>query len=163
MSKSKVKCVPECFSDSTGIVHKEWVPAAQTVNQHYYTEILEWLRKRVMRVRPNIVKNWILQYDNAPAHAAQFCSSKCIIVTPQPPFSHDRAPYDLFSFQKVKLAVKGQHFESTEDIQRNVTQALNDIPHAAFRECYKQWQHRWKRCVQAQGMCSEGDHIVVHV
>jgi hypothetical protein len=30
-----------------------------------------------------------------------------------------------FLLQKVKLAVKGHHFESTEDIQRAVTQASN--------------------------------------
>ena len=39
--------------------------------------------------------------------------------------------------------MKGHHFESTEDIQGSVTQALNDIPQAAFQECYKQWQIRW--------------------
>ena len=39
-------------------------------------------------------------------------------------------------------------------------QALNDIPQAAFKECYKQWQHRWKKCVQAQGIYFEGDHTV---
>jgi len=57
--------------------------------------------------------------------------------------------------------VKGHHFESTEDIQRSVTQASNDIKQAVFQECYKEWQHRWKRCVQAQGIHFEGDHIVV--
>jgi hypothetical protein len=40
-------------------------------------------------------------------------------------------------------------------------QVLNDIPQNAFLECYKQWQHRWKSCVQAQGMYFEGEHIVV--
>jgi len=79
---------------------------------------------------------------------------------PQPPYSPDLAPCDLFLFQKPKLAMKGHHFESTEDIQRSVTQALNDIPQAAFQECYKQWQHRWKTCVQAQGMHFEGDCIL---
>jgi len=52
--------------------------------------------------------------------------------------------------------VKGHHFESTEDIQWSVMQALN-IPQAAFQECYKQWQHRWKTCVQAQGLYFEDD------
>jgi len=50
---------------------------------------------------------------------------------------------------------------SKEDIQRAVTQTLNDIPQNAFQECYKQWQHHWKRCVQVQWMYFEGDHIVV--
>jgi len=56
--------------------------------------------------------------------------------------------------------VKGHHFESTENIQRSVRQALNYIPQNAFQECYKEWQYRWKRCVQAQGMYLEGDHIL---
>jgi len=57
--------------------------------------------------------------------------------------------------------MKGHYFESTEDIQRSVTQALNNIPQAALQECYKPWQHRWKTYVQAQGMYFEGDRILV--
>jgi hypothetical protein len=81
---------------------------------------------------------------------------------PQPPYSPALAPCDFFSFQNVNSAVKGHHFESTEDIQKTVTQVLNGIPQTVFQECYKQWQHRWKGCVQAQGMYFEGDHIVVN-
>jgi hypothetical protein len=47
-------------------------------------------------------------------------------------------------------------------IQKSVTQALNDVPQAAFQECYKQWQHRWKICVQAQVLYFEGDLILVN-
>jgi surfactin synthase thioesterase subunit len=82
-------------------------------------------------------------------------------MMPQPAYSPDLASCDFFLFQNTKSAMKGHHFESTEDIQRPVTQALNDILQAAFQECYKQWQHRWKTCVQAQGMYFEGDHILV--
>jgi len=164
MYKSKLKCMLVCFFDSTGIVHKEWVPVGQTVNQYYYKDILERLRNRVMRVHPNIAKNWILHHDNATAHAAlsavQFLTSTCITVMPRPPYSSDLAPCDFFLFQKAKSAVKGHRFGSREDIQRSVTQALNDVPQAAFQECYKEWQHLWKRCVQAQGMYFGGDNIV---
>jgi len=79
----------------------------------------------------------------------------------QPPYSPDLMPCDFFLFQKAKSAMKGQHLESKEDIQSSVTQTLNDIPQAAFQECYKQRQHRWKMCVQAQGMYFEGDRILV--
>ena len=44
--------------------------------------------------------------------------------------------FHSLQLQKVKSAVKGHHFESKEDIQRAVIQALNDIPQAAFQECY---------------------------
>jgi len=165
MSKSKLKCMLGCFFDSMSIVHKEWVPAGQTVNQYYYKDILERLGNRVMRVCPNITTNWILYHDNAPAHAAfsvaQLLTSKGITVMPQPPYSPDLVPCDFFSFQKTKSAVKGHHFESTEDIRRSVMHTLNDIPQAAFQECYKQWQYRWKTCVQVQGMYFEGDGILV--
>jgi len=57
MSKSKLKCMLVCFFDSLGIVHKEWVRTGQTINQYYYKDILERLRKRVMSVHPNIAKN----------------------------------------------------------------------------------------------------------
>jgi hypothetical protein len=49
----------------------------------------------------------------------------------------DLAPCDLFLFQKVKSAVKGHHFELTDDIQRAVTQAVKDILQAAVQKCYK--------------------------
>jgi len=69
---------------------------------------------------------------------ALFLTSKGITVMPLPPYSPDLEPCDFFLFQKAKSAMKGHHFESTEDIQRSVTRALNDIPQAAFQECYKQ-------------------------
>jgi len=146
-----------CFFDSMGIVHKEW-GSCWTVNQYYYKDILERLRKRDIRVRPSIATNWILHHDNAPAHAAfsvtQFLTSKGITVMPQPPYPPDLAPCDFLLFQKAKSAMKGRHFESTEDIQRSITQALNDIPQATFQECHKQWQHRWKTCVCRHKGCT---------
>jgi len=54
MSKSKIKSMLICFFDSQGIIHKEFVPPGQTVNQTFYRELLERLRKRVVRVRPGI-------------------------------------------------------------------------------------------------------------
>ena len=75
MSKSKVKCMFVCFFDSMGIVHKERVAAAQTVNQYYYTEILERLRNRVMRVRPNSAKTGSSRQCDSP------CSALCSAVS----------------------------------------------------------------------------------
>jgi hypothetical protein len=57
------------------------------------------------------------------------------MVMMQPPYSPNLAPCDFFLFQKVKKAVKGHHFQSTDDIQKSVTQVLNDIPQNAFQEC----------------------------
>ena len=39
-----------CFFESQGIVHKEFVPPGQTVNQTFHWEVLERLRKMVAHV-----------------------------------------------------------------------------------------------------------------
>ena len=57
-----------CFFDSHGIVKKEFAPPGQTVNKQYYREVLEWLRKRVHRVWPEIADTWTLHHDNASCH-----------------------------------------------------------------------------------------------
>ena len=147
-------------------VHKEWVPAGQTVNQYYYAEILGKSEKEGQAVSSkHCEKNWNLHHDNAPAHTAlsvaQFLTSKRITVMSQSPYSPDLTPCDFRLVQKVKSAGKGHCFESIEDIQKAVTQTLNDTLQAAVQECYKQLQHLWKRCAQGQGMYFEGDHIVV--
>ena len=67
MSKSKIKSMP-IFLKKQGIFHKEFVPLGQTVNHTFYREILERLRKRVVRVRPGEARTWILHHDNAPCH-----------------------------------------------------------------------------------------------
>jgi len=72
-SKSKFKAIMIFFFDIRGIVHVEWVPEGQTVNQVYYKEVFTNLRERVRRRRrPEMWKNglWILHQDNAPAHNA---------------------------------------------------------------------------------------------
>lgn len=155
----------EVVFDSRGIVHKEFVPSGQTVNQVYYCQVLERLRKRVNRVRPDIARNWILHHDNAPCHTAlsvtQYLASKGIAVLQQPPYSPDMSPCDSFLFPRTKSVVKGTHFESIEAIQAAVTRVIGDIPVEAFQKCYEAWKTRWNRCIAAQGDYFEGDGRVV--
>jgi hypothetical protein len=58
--------------DIRGIVHYEFVPTVQTVNQVYYLEVLKRLREEGRWKRPELFANnsWILNHDNAPAHTA---------------------------------------------------------------------------------------------
>jgi len=50
MNRSRVKTMIIVFFDSSGIMHKEFVPPGQTVNHAFYKDVLEQLRKRVQRV-----------------------------------------------------------------------------------------------------------------
>jgi len=105
MSKSKIQSVLICFFDSHGIVHKEFVPPGQTVNQTFYWEVLERLRKRVACVRSGIARTWMLHHDNASCHTAvsinEFLAEKRIPVIPQPPCMPDLSPCDFFLFPQL--------------------------------------------------------------
>ena len=50
------------FFDIRGIVHVDWEPEGQTVNQVYYKKILTNFRERMRRKRPEMWKNgsWVL-------------------------------------------------------------------------------------------------------
>jgi transposase len=126
MSRSRVKTMIIVFFDSRGIVHKEFVPPGQTVNHAFYKDFLERLRKRVQRVRRDIADDWVLHHDNAPAHTVlsicEFLAKKNIPVLPHPPYSPDLA---LCDFYLLKLKLKGHHFGTMENIQKNVTDELH--------------------------------------
>ena len=114
MSRSRVKRMIIVFSDSRGIVHKEFLSPGQTVNHAFYKEVLERLRKSVQRLRRDSADDWVLQHDNAPAHTAlairAFLAKKNIPVFPHPPYSPDLAPCDFYLFPKLKSKLKGHHF-----------------------------------------------------
>ena len=104
MSHNKVREL-----DIRGIVHYEFVPTGQTVNQVIVNlEVLKRLREKVRRKRPEIFANnfWILHHENAPAHTAlyvrEFLATKQISVLEHPAFSPDLASNDFFLFPKVK-------------------------------------------------------------
>jgi len=96
------------------------VPPGQTVNQNFYWEVLERLRKRVARVRPGIASTWMLHHDNAPCHTAvsinEFLPEKNIPVVPQPPYSPDLSPCDFFLFLRLKNHLEGRHFGTLDNI-----------------------------------------------
>ena len=114
MSKSKVKVMLIAFFDVRGIVHKEFLPQGQTINQHIYKDILRRLMQSVREKRQELwdEKSWVLHHDNAPSHNAlsirEFLAKNNIAVMDQPPYSPDLVPCDIFCFQNSKEPLKEQ-------------------------------------------------------
>jgi len=100
--RSKVKTMLICFFDIQGIVHREFVPRGQTVNQEFYLGVLKGLRERVRRTRPELWRTgkWLIHHDDAAAHMAlricQFLTSQGMTLVPHPPYSPNLAPADFF-------------------------------------------------------------------
>jgi transposase len=82
-----------------------------------------------------------------PAHASllirDFLAKLETTVLPQPPYSTDLAPADFFLFQKLKSTLKGQRFQSVEEIKENSPEDLRAIPKNAFQDCVRKWKKRW--------------------
>ena len=101
-SKSKVKVMLITFFGVTGIVHSEFLPQGQTINQQVYKEILRLLLRSAREKRRELWqdKSWLLHQDNAPADNAlnirQFLAEKNMAILEQPPSSPDLAPCDFF-------------------------------------------------------------------
>ena len=79
------------FFDVHGIVHAEFLPQSQTINQHVYKNILRRLMRSVREKRRELLetRSWLLHRDNAPAHNAlgirEFLTKNNIAVLEQLP------------------------------------------------------------------------------
>jgi hypothetical protein len=151
------------FSDIQGIVHKEFVPSGKTVNGKFYCEVLKRLREGTWHKCPDRWKknNWFLHHDSVPAHTSlivqQFLISKNITVIPPPPYLPDLTPCDFFLFPKMKLWLKGCHFDTTGGIHAETQAVIDILTFENFQGCMKSWETLWDRCIHAQGDYFEGD------
>ncbi|KAL4120451.1 hypothetical protein QTP88_013142 [Uroleucon formosanum] len=141
--RSNVKTMLIVFFDIEGIIHYEFVPHGQTVNQVFYKDVLIRLRERIRKKRPEKWRNgtWFLHHDNAPAHSAlsirEFLADKKIPVVPHPSYSSDLAPCDFFLFPRLKSALKGQRFQDVEEIKANTAAELKAITLEQFQRTFQ--------------------------
>jgi hypothetical protein len=100
-----------------------------------------------------------LHHDNTTAHISlrttEFVTNNNMVIIPHPPYLPDLAPCDFSSFPKLKM--KGRHFETASDIQRESQVVLDSIKENDFREFLEAWKNRRDCCIRSQGDCFEGD------
>ena len=108
MSKSKIKVMLIAFFNQQGLVHHEFVPEGETVNQHFYQQVIIHLHNRVRRSRRALWsdKSWLLHHDNAPAlnviSVRQLLVKKEITALDHPLYFPDLAPCDFWLFPGLK-------------------------------------------------------------
>ncbi|UYV78282.1 hypothetical protein LAZ67_16000780 [Cordylochernes scorpioides] len=155
--KSRNKVLLVAFLDKKGIFHPEYLPAGQTVIKDMYLGILRRLREAIRKKRPEKWTNggWILHHDNARPHTAHlmtsFLAKNGTQILHQPPYFPDIAPNDFFLFPKLKAVLKGRRFDTRDDIIEKLPLALKSIPKEAYKNCFDNWEKRWRWCVEARG------------
>ncbi|UYV70034.1 hypothetical protein LAZ67_7001543 [Cordylochernes scorpioides] len=127
---SKIKTMLTTFFDSRGIIHKEFVPAGQTITGEYYLNVLKRLIARIRRIRPEYrdEDSWCLLHDNAPSHFSlivrRFLAKNNVCVLNHPQYSPNLAPCDFYLFPKIKLKLKGCFFFMISRPSRELRRAL---------------------------------------
>ena len=148
--KSKTKVMLITLFDVHRIVHLEFLPQGQTINQHIYKNILRRLMCSVREKRRELweTRSWLLHHDDAPAHDAlgiwEFLAKNSIAVQEQPSYSPDLAPCDFFLFPKLKEVIKETRFPDPEAIKTVGTRELRAIPEESFQECVERGRGDWK-------------------
>lgn len=161
--KSAVKTMLICFFDVRGIVHSEYVPEHQTVNQVFYLSVLRRLRESVRLKRPDLWRSgdWFFHHDNAPAHTAisvrEFLAKNRMTPLPHPPYSPDLAPCDFFLFSRMKRELKGKRFADIPEVKRESKAALQGIGKDEYKRCFAQWKKRLNQCISVNGEYFEGN------
>jgi hypothetical protein len=78
-------------------------------------------------------------------------------VIPHPPYSPDLATCDFFLFPKMKLKLKGNQFDTTEEIQGEMQRVLDTLTEKDFQKAFQKWRGLWDRCLHAGGNYFESD------
>jgi hypothetical protein len=70
-------------------------------------------------------------------------------IVPHPPY------FSLFSRLKIKL--RGRHFDTIEVIEAESQAALNTLTEHDFQDAFKILQKLWEKCIRAEEDYFEGD------
>ena len=96
-----------------------------------------------------------LHQDNAPCHKAQFTMDVFqrlnINLVDHPAYSPDLAPCDFALFPRLKAQLRGNRFNSEEELRRAVTDFVASIPAQEFKNIFVKWCERWRKCIQCKG------------
>lgn len=131
----------------------EFLEPGQTINAVRYIQTVLKLRRALREKRPG--KKIILQHDNAWPHTDRVTVEKIRTfgweTLPQSPYSPDLAPSDYHLFGSVKEQLRGQRYETLEDIRKAVRQCLREDETDFYSKGIFKLTERREKCVQRNG------------
>jgi hypothetical protein len=74
-----------------------------------------------------------------------------VVIVLHPPYSPDFATCDFALLPKLKIKLKGLHFKTVPDIQRELQAILDSIKENDFHGAFEAWKKQWDHCIHSQG------------
>ena len=138
----------------SGIIHYEFVPTGQTVNQVYYLEVLKRLREKLDGNNPSFFQQLIdlasrqctCSHSTVWEGVFSYKTNDCVGTPCLFTRSSLQSP---FLFPKIKEILKGRHFDDIDDIRSNTKASMRAIPQNQFQNYFEGWR-RWHQCIPFQ-------------
>ncbi|KAK3766063.1 hypothetical protein RRG08_002300 [Elysia crispata] len=152
-----LKVMHMIFFDMNGVILRWPVPIGTTINAQYYKKVLQdKLRPAIRKKRPGLLESGILfRHDNAPVHTARAVTDVLAgykwELLEHPRYSPDLAPYDFHLFPKMKEHLRGQRFETEEDIIQATKVAIKNLDKCSYVTAFKDWLQRIEKCANNGG------------
>ncbi|GFS15908.1 mariner Mos1 transposase [Elysia marginata] len=146
------KVLLSIFWDSEGVIHTEFLEQGNTVNSTICEHTGE-TESELRRVRSEKVS--IIHHDNARPHTSLETRTAIdrlgLRTLPHPPYSPDLASSDFFLFPKLKDYLKGNRYETDEDVKNAVLSWCRDKTADFFADGIQQVVRRWRLCIERDG------------
>ncbi|CAH1966487.1 unnamed protein product [Acanthoscelides obtectus] len=145
-SRSVSKKMVATFVSKTADIATIPLNEQRTVTADWYTTIC--LPKVITELRKiNPERRIILHQDNASSDTArktrQYLTEENVKLLDHPPYSPDLSPNDFFTFPKIKNRLRGQRFQSPEEVV--------DAFKNAWNKCFENWFERMQMCINLRG------------
>ncbi|GFR85633.1 mariner Mos1 transposase [Elysia marginata] len=137
-----------------------------TINAQYYKKVLQdKLSPAIRKKRPGLLESGILFHlDNAPVHTAWAVTDVLAghkwELLEHPRYSPDLAPCDFHLFPKIKEHLRGQRFETEEDIIQATKVAIKNMGKCSYVTAFKDWLQRIEKCANNGGCYVDSAGVV---
>ncbi len=161
MSVKKTMFIP--FFDCRGLLYWEFFENG-TISKEVFKPLLARVRA-VIRNRHGVQvwrrrDEYHLHMDNALCHRSRMVRRSLEAwdwpVMSHPPYSPDLSPADFFLFPYLKRRLRGNNFQTVDNLENAIQRELNLITAAQWDACFQNWLHRCLRCMEYDGGYFEG-------
>lgn len=140
------------FWDWHGLILCDFAENGVKINSEYYSNLVT--RCRQLRRKSKLSELYYL-HDNAPIHTSGVSISNIeklgLNLLSHPPYSPDLAPSDYYLFRHLKKELRGQNFDTKEELRTAVEEFLNGKPPIFFQKAFLELAERWKKCEEVNG------------